>query len=363
MGCSAALHLARGGMRVALLERGALCREASGVSAGTLTMHMTRASLVPYALRGWEMWTNATEWLGADLHVRACDGISVAFTATEAEMLETRARARRDAGAPIELVPPARAREIEPGLSEQVLAAASCPIDGFNSPYLLGRAFRRALLGAGVEICEYVPVRGADREEQSFVVHTGGETRRARRIVLAGGAWLEEMLAWLGVHIRVKYLINQLAVTERSNTIMRTVVSVASGLLSLKQFANGTVLIGGGWQGAGNRVTGETWIVPENLVGNLRLARYAIPALADARLVRAWLGFEAEVADAMPLIGAVPGVPEAYVIGSVHSGYTSGPFMGRLLAQHILGHEAEMPLFDPARLLTSEPTKLTEQAS
>ena len=56
MGCSTALFLARGGMRVALLDRGEICREASGVNAGTLTMQMTRAALIPYALRAHEMW-------------------------------------------------------------------------------------------------------------------------------------------------------------------------------------------------------------------------------------------------------------------------------------------------------------------
>ena len=56
MGCTTALFLARGGMRVALIERDALCRAASGVNAGTLTLHMTRAALVPYAMRAWHMW-------------------------------------------------------------------------------------------------------------------------------------------------------------------------------------------------------------------------------------------------------------------------------------------------------------------
>ena len=46
----------------------------------------------------------------------------------------------------------------------------------------------------------------------------------------------------------------------------------------------------------------------------------------------------------------------AFVIGSVHSGYTCGPYMARLLAQLILGQEPEMPLFDPARLLTDDAT-------
>jgi glycine/D-amino acid oxidase-like deaminating enzyme len=245
-----------------------------------------------------------------------------------------------------------RALAIEPGLNANILKAAYCETDGYASAYYTGRAYRRALAEAGATIVEQRPVPQVDAGDGGFVVRAaGGERFDVRRVVLAGGVWLGEMLRWLGIDIAVKCLINQLIVTERMHQVMRTVVSVASGLLSLKQFANGTVLIGGGWQGRGDPVRGGVESIPDNLVGNLRLARWTIPALAQARVARIWLGLEAETADAMPIIGALPGVHDAYVIGSVHSGYTSGPYMGRLLADLVLGREPERPLFDPARLV------------
>ena len=118
--------------------------------------------------------------------------------------------------------------------------------------------------------------------------------------MLAGGVWLETMLAWLGLRVPIKCLVNQLVVTERMRPVMRSVVGIANGLLSLKQFENGSVLIGGGWQGIGDPVRGGVEAKPENLIGNVRLARHAIPALGETRVVRIWLGLEAETADAMP---------------------------------------------------------------
>ncbi|MGJ7499917.1 NAD(P)/FAD-dependent oxidoreductase [Variovorax sp. ZT5P49] len=355
MGCSTALHLAQGGMRVALVDRGPLCREASGVNAGTLTLHMTRAALVPYAMRAWHMWMDAEKWLGMGVLATHVPGLTLAFTEAECELVELRAKARREYGAPIEVISPARAREIEPGVHPGLLKAGYCDIDGFASAYLTGRAFRHALMAAGVDVIENTPVEGIDSGDSGHVIRFGGAASRpplqATRVVLAGGVWIENMLAWLGVQIPIKVLINQLIITERIRPVMRTVLSVANGLLSLKQFANGTVLIGGGWQGEGDRERGGVEARPQNLVGNMRLAAYALPALAEARIARIWLGLEAETADAMPIIGDVPGVPRAYVVGSAHSGYTSGPFMGRIMAQHILGQQPELPLFDPARLL------------
>jgi glycine/D-amino acid oxidase-like deaminating enzyme len=352
MGATTALFLARAGMRVALIDRGELCREASGVNAGTLTLHMTRAALIPYAQAGWRMWMTTDQWLGSGVDAVATTGLALAFTDGEAELLERRAAVRREHGADIRVIDRQRALEIEPGLNGNVLKAAYCETDGYASAYLTGRAYRRALAEAGAAIVEQRPITSVEANDGGFAVRAAtGERWDMQRVVLAGGVWLGEMLRWLGVDIPVKCLINQLIVTERLQRVMRTVVSVASGLLSLKQFANGTVLIGGGWQGRGDPVRGGVETIPENFIGNLRLARWTIPALAQARVARIWLGLEAETADAMPIIGSLPGVRDAYVIGSVHSGYTSGPYMGKLLADLILGREPERPLFDPARLV------------
>jgi glycine/D-amino acid oxidase-like deaminating enzyme len=352
MGCTTALFLARGGMRVVLFDRGPLCRQASGVNAGTLTMQMTRAALVPYALQAWEMWMSTPGWLdGGDVLARARPGLSVAFTDHEVAMLEERARLRRQAGAPIELIDAARAVAIEPGLNPVVKRAGHCPIDGFTSAYLTGRAFRSALVAAGVELREGCAVHDI---APGFDLRADAGVLRAQRVVLAGGVWLEPMAAWFGVHLPIKTLINQLVVTERLRPVMRTVLGVASGLLSLKQYDNGTVLIGGGWQGIGNRETDPVAVHPENLLGNIRLAVHTIPALREARLVRSWLGLEGETADALPAVGLLPGIANAWMIGCVHSGYTAGPYLAKLLAQAILGQELELPLFPIERLLTQE---------
>lgn len=352
MGATTALFLARGGMKVAVIDRGGLCREASGVNAGTLTLHMTRAALIPYAQAGWRMWMTAAQWLGTSVDAVATPGLSLAFTAAELEILERRAAVRCDYGADIRIVDPQRALEVEPGLNPRVLKAAYCETDGYASAYLTGLAYRRALSAENVTVVEGRRVVAIDASDRGFSLRAEDESSwQASRVVLAGGAWLGEMLAWLGVDIAVKCLINQLIVTERLRPVMRTVLSVASGLLSLKQFANGTALIGGGWQGRGDTLRGGVETLPDNLVGNLRLARWTVPALAEARIARIWLGLEAETADAMPLLGAVPGVPGAFVIGSAHSGYTSGPYLGLLLAQYLLGREPAHPLFEPSRLV------------
>lgn len=352
-GATIALFAARGGMNVTLIERDQICRGASGVNAGTLTLQMTRVALVPYALKAHAMWASARDWLGHDVGVVVCDGLSLAFTEGEEEILTFRAGKRREAGAPIEIVSGKRARDIEPGVSDQVRVAGWCTVDGFANAYLTGLAYRRALIAAGVTILEQTTATDVAPLARGYRVETDKGPVQGRRLVIAGGVWIEPMLAWLGVHLPIKVLINQLSVTERVAPVMRTQVGIASGLLSLKQYPHGTVVIGGGWQGKGDRASGHGEIVTDSVVGNIRLACHAIPALKTARLARSWTGFEAETADALPAVGPIPGFADAYVCGSVHSGYTSGIFIGRLLADRLLGFEPELPLFPIDRLLTA----------
>jgi glycine/D-amino acid oxidase-like deaminating enzyme len=340
-------------MRVALIERDQICRGASGVNAGTLTMQMTRVALIPYALKAHAMWASAPKWLGHDVGVVICDGLSLAFTQGEEELLTFRAGKRREAGAPIELVSGRRAMEIEPGVSDRVRIAGWCKVDGFANAYLTGLAYRRALVEAGVTLFERTAANGITPLSSGYAVGNSAGAITGSRLVIAGGVWIEPMMAWLCVRLPIKVLINQLSVTERLAPVMRTQVGIASGLLSLKQYPHGTVVIGGGWQGKGDRDSGFGDVVADSVIGNIRLASHAIPALRQGRIARSWTGFEAETADALPAAGPIPGHPDAYVCGSVHSGYTSGPYIAKLLAERILGRQPEMDLFPIDRLLSA----------
>jgi glycine/D-amino acid oxidase-like deaminating enzyme len=175
----------------------------------------------------------------------------------------------------------------------------------------------------------------------------GGIT--ASRILMATGAWLKPTAAMLGVDLPVNARINTVSVTERLEPLISTVIGHATGLLTMKQKTNGTVLIGGGWQGRGTPQEGRGEVTACSVQPNLALAQFALPALANARVMRSWTGFEANVPDFYPLAGALPGVEGAFVLGCVRGGYTIGPYISKLMGDFILDREPELPLFDLGR--------------
>jgi glycine/D-amino acid oxidase-like deaminating enzyme len=346
MGCATALRAAEGGMRVVLLEQSSLCSGASGVNAGTLSLQIKRIKLMPYALRGHEWWEAAGDAVG----FRRTGGCTIAFTEREAEQLHERMAMKAAAGAPIEMISPAEVAAREPNLSRRIVAASWCEADGYANSSLTGSYFRFLLKEAGIAVREHTGVSAIERVSTAFVIRAGGQSVQAGRILLASGAWLPQVVAMAGLSLKLRVRVNTVSVTERASPIVHAVIGHATGLLTLKQKHNGTILIGGGWQGRGSPAEGRGEVVAETLTRNLQLAQFALPGLAGVRVVRAWTGFEPNVADFYPLAGAMPGVPGMFILGCVRGGYTIGPYIGRLMGDLILGREPEMPLFDPSRL-------------
>jgi glycine/D-amino acid oxidase-like deaminating enzyme len=362
MGCATALHLARGGMRVALVERGGLCTEASGRNAGTLTPMFPAPFLVPYAQRGMEMWKTAPQWLGRGIGYQARGGLELAFTEAEVAGLESEMGERVRAGAPIRIMDIEEARRIEPSVSAKARRAAFCPIDGFIESNAGGRAFRSALLGDGVTVLDQTEVLSIERRAGAFALATGAGNLGAGRVVLAAGAWIPKMAAWLGLDLPITVRIHQMVVSERLAPLLRVVVRIF-GRGSFKQAVNGSMLLGTvlHWISAADREADEIDRVAliRRMAWAVRNGCEAIPGLAGARVLRTWTGLEAYAPDNLPVIGPLPGMDDAFVIGCQRSGFTCGPFMGRLLADLILGRQPELPIahpvFDPGRLLAMRP--------
>jgi glycine/D-amino acid oxidase-like deaminating enzyme len=351
MGCGAAIRAAEGGMRVVVLDRGEIGGGASGVNAGTLSLQIKRVRLMPYALRGHALWKAAGEAVG----YHETGGFTLAFTDREATLLHERMAMKREAGAPIEMVSLKQVATVEPGVTRSIVAASWCATDGYANSSLSGRYYRARLKQAGIAALEHARVTAIGRDSSGFTLATGANHVTARRLLLACGGWLREAGAMLGLDLPVRARVNTVSVTERAPRLMSTVIGHATGLLTMKQKPNGTVLIGGGWQGTGTPTEGRGEPDPDTLLPNLRLARYAVPGLGACRIVRSWTGFEANVPDFYPLAGAAPGVPDAFILGCVRGGYTIGPYMSQLMGDLILGREPEMPLFDPGRDFIPDP--------
>jgi glycine/D-amino acid oxidase-like deaminating enzyme len=350
MGLSAALCLAEGGRAVTLVDQGQVWSEASGVNAGSLAVQNKLTPLVPYTLWALDLWKGLSARLGTDVGFRQTGGYKVATSPVEAERLRRTSEEQRQAGVPLRWLSQGDIRDEVPWLSQEVIAATWSPVDSLASPTRFGPALVGAAKAAGVEIVERAEARSVHANGRVTVETTRGTTS-AEDVLIAAGAWSGKLAAMLGVHLPVSLDVNMVSVTEPAPATIGRMVTHARGILTLKQVANGSCMIGGGWQGRGTLADRVKDVDIDQVCHNLRLANRVVPGLAQLHVLRSWAGYEGVSPDSLPYVGRLPNHHHVYVAACARGGFTLGPLLGALVGELILTGETSRPidLFAPSR--------------
>jgi glycine oxidase len=202
IGLSIGWRLAEAGCAVDLYERGKAGRGASWAAAGMLAAAVEtepgEEALVPLTRASQALWPGFARALkaasGIDVGLRDEGTLVVALTRDDAERLRFTFALQRRLGLEIELLSAAEALRREPHLSPRVTAACFSPhdtqVDNRRVAAALVEAFRRA----GGRLHEQSPVAAIDvAGGTARGVVVGGERRAADIVVLAAGAWAQEI--------------------------------------------------------------------------------------------------------------------------------------------------------------------------
>ena len=352
-GMSAALQLARDGARVRLVERETVGRHASGVNAGGVRRLGRHVAELPLSEKALAMWREMPELVGDDCGFTPSGQIKIAESEADLELLKARAEEVRGLGYEHEeIIDQAALRELIPAVAEHCAGAMIVRGDGFADPYRTCIAFRRAAVAAGVEIDEGVAVEALEREGDIWRARTSAGDYQAPEVVNCAGAWGAVLAGQLGEPVPVRAAAYMMMVTQAVPRFVEPVVGLASRKLSLKQMANGTVVIGGGFEGKPDVATGKTALDVQGLAKSAEITCTIFPILRGACLVRAWAGIDGEAADKIPVIGRSlvhEGLTHAF--GFSGHGFQLMPAVGRALADLIRTGQPGLPLlpFSPGR--------------
>jgi glycine/D-amino acid oxidase-like deaminating enzyme len=157
----------------------------------------------------------------------------------------------------------------------------------------------------------------------------------SRRVVIAAGYQSDALAAMVGLELPLTHRVIQIVATEPSAPFLPHLVHHAQQRLTLKQVANGNVIIGGGWSATLDPVFGNPSIVQSSLSGSLRVAQQAVPAVGNLHLLRCWAGRNVYTPDGLPILGSVPGHDGLYLAVCNSYGFTLGPLGGLLVAEEI----------------------------
>jgi glycine oxidase len=348
VGLSVAYAAAQAGLRVAVVERGALGQESSWAGAGILSAAApTDRARSPFAkLLGLSAELHA-QWAatlrqetGIDTGYVRCGGFELGFDADDAHALRSAAGHHRKEGVAWVDMTPEQVRGLEPALAGDFTTAYQVPemAQVRNPRHLKALTAACARLGVTFHIGSAV-IGFLVTGDRVAGARTGEATFHAATTVVTTGAWSRGVLSPLGIELPVKPIRGQIALLACDVPQLRHIVMMGKQYLVPRP--DGRVLVGSTEEDVGfdKRAT------PSGIRGLLDMALRVCPALGAAHLERTWGGLRPCSADSRPFIGPVPGYGGILVAaGHFRSGLQLSTGTGHVVTQCIRGESPAVPL-------------------
>jgi gamma-glutamylputrescine oxidase len=339
-GCSAALTLARGGLRVRVHEAREIAGGASGRNGGFALRgaamaydEARRAFGVDRAAGLWrltERTLDELEQLAGDAFERT-GSLRLAVDEAERDELRLEYEALREDG-----FAGVWQDELAYPLAGRYAGALFHPGDGALQPARWVRRLAGLAADAGAELLEHAPVESLDELE-------------AEHIVIATDGYTDELLPALGK--RVRPTRGQVLVTEPLPTrVFRCPHYARHGFDYWQQLHDRRLVIGGrrdtNLEGEFTAVEEVTSGIQEQIEAFVAELLGHVPAVTHR-----WAGLFGTTEDRLPLVGSMPGDERVWLAcGYSGHGNVMGLACGQLVARAILGRpDPELVLVDPAR--------------
>ena len=350
-GCSTAYFLARAGVQVVVIDADDIGSGASGANAGNLHLqlspftHATKdeawvadfSRTLPFFVEAMELWKQLASELPGDIELRTTGGIMVAETDRQMQVLHDKVALERSHGLNVEMIDARELRRRAPYLAPHILGASLCPDEGMANALTAVIALANVAREAGARFMLHARAERIEQQASGWRVDTTAGAVHCERVVIAAGVSSPAIAATAGITVPLEHRMIQTIATEPCVHFIEHLVYHVEERLTLKQVANGNILIGGGWQAEQDDVFDRPSVLHESVRGSLALARRIVPQLGDASVIRTWAGPNVYTPDGRPILGAVPNRAGLYLAVCNTYGFTLGPLCARLVAYSILG--------------------------
>ncbi|ALC88596.1 oxidoreductase [Bacillus sp. FJAT-18017] len=352
LGASAAYHLAKEGAAVTVIDRkdpGQATDAAAGIICPWLSQRRNKAW---YALakNGAAYYSSLIQQLEEDGETETGYGkvgaLSLHKESEKLSKMEERALVRREDAPEIGEVTQFNGSEtvnLFPPVSKEF---SSVKVGG--AARVDGRALRNALLNSACKHGAALINGSAELAVDAGNVvgaKVDGKVYFADKIIVTAGAWAGDLLAPLGIKLRLTSQKGQIVHLRLENRdTSRWPVIMPPNDQYILAFEDGKIVIGTTHE---NDMNFDLRITAGGLNEVLSKALEIAPGLADAAFTEARVGYRPYTPGFLPVIGEIPGFTNLlFANGLGASGLTVGPFLGAQLAKLSLGMEPDLDL-DP----------------
>ena len=332
IGTSAAYHLARLGVtNVVLLERESLGSGSTSKSAGGIRAQFADELNVRMALRSMAEFQALDRVSGIGYRR---DGYLFLLDREEDVHDFRRAVSFQNAlGVPSRIVSADEARELVPQLrTDDLLAAAYCPVDGHAAPEAVVQAYAGASAAKGIRIAQGVSLdRIAVLGDKIVSVETSEGRIRTGTIVCAAGVWARDVGSLAGLDIPVTREARWMHFTPEDGCLppdFPFTIDFSTGFYFHRE---GHGLVFGGRE--------------PTIEGVATRATRRLPLLADLPIQSSWWGWYEMSPDHNAIVGEAE-IPRRflYATGFSGHGFQQAPAVGEHLAELVAGAEPSLDL-------------------
>ncbi len=348
IGCAIAWRLGQAGLRVAVIERGEIGREASWAAGGMLAplaeanqadafFALAVASRAMYAAFAHEL----REITGIDIEYRTEGTLHLALSDADEEELEHRWQWQHEAGLNSKKLSVDCVLKLEPSLTPKLRWALKFPEDHQVDNRRLMLALEVAARKAGVEFwlhTEAAQVAIANSQVSSLIT-TQGEIK-THTVIIAAGCWSSLVKTNSNTAIKnffVEPVRGQMVALQIPVPALQHVVYSSNSYLVPR--LGGYVIAGSTTENVGydKRVTAS------GIASIIDRAIEIAPALAGQALRETWAGLRPKTRDDWPILGADPQIKGlVYATGHYRNGILLTPITAQVIGELVTRGESSI---------------------
>ncbi len=343
-GAGLAWELSKRGCEVMLLEAGTI---ASGASGG-LGKRGVRANgrdprELPLMRMAYDLWPGLFDAIGSDTGYERVGNLQLIERERDHWSADARAWVQNQQDIPTQLLEAEAVQEMEPAISQTVIAALYCPLDGVADHTATTRGLAQAAQRLGAVVRENTRVSALERKgDRVSHVITADEERIAvqHALILMSNTHVPTVLqSEFGITLPIWHVLPQIVLTEPVDPMpVHHLIGHSHRLLAMKSTPDGRVMVSGGWRGRLNPESGEGEPQPDQIAGNLAEASAVYPCLEGISAAVAKTDrLESTAIDGIPIIDLVPGTTNAFFgTGWSGHGWAISPAVNQLLASWVV---------------------------
>lgn len=373
VGASALYHLAKAGWTdCVLLEKNELTAGSTWHAAGNVPTFSSSWSIMNMQRYSASLYRELGELVDYPMNYHVTGSIRLGHSKERLQEFKRVVGMGRYQGMDLDILSPDEMRTRYPFLETHDLTGALYdPYDGDIDPAQLTQALAKGARDLGAKIFRFCPATGARREGDEWVISTPQGEIRSEKVVNAAGYYAREVGKWFGRDVPMMVMSHQyilfeeipeLAAWSREAGHKLPLLRDVDSSYYLRQEKTGMNL------GPYERNCKAHWVTPDDpmpddfsfqlfpddldrLEWYLNDAVERVPILGTAGLSRMINGPIPYAPDGNPLLGPMPGVPNAFEACVFTFGICQAGGAGKVLAEWVTEGETEWDMWscDPRR--------------